>query len=163
MIDLQVLDNYVISVCETQDLTIEQLKSKSRLRNIVERRMVLSYVLRSELGMTYMAIGEYLNIHHATAMYYCKKCKDFLDVYPHIQRMHKDFIIIFELYKDMLYGNINTKTINLSRTKTRSNALIKTLIFSNNILRTKINQLKEIIDDKQERKTHNSREEIQSR
>tara|TARA_R110000824_G_scaffold49716_3_gene139451 strand:- start:333 stop:773 length:441 start_codon:yes stop_codon:yes gene_type:complete len=143
MIDLQVLDDYAINICETQELTLEQLKSKSRKRKYVEKRMVLSYILRVELGMTYQAIGDYLGLNHATILHHCRKCKGFLDVYPHFRRIHEDFMQILELHKGTLYESINPKNINVERSSTRAYALIKTLLNSNRILRIKIELLKE--------------------
>lgn len=54
------LSNFFADYCEQVDLTIEELFSKSRKREIVDKRMVLAYLLRTSLGMTYHDIGEAL-------------------------------------------------------------------------------------------------------
>lgn len=45
-------------VCETYDVTTEQLRHKRRERNIVEARHVLSWVLVKKMGMTLSEVGK---------------------------------------------------------------------------------------------------------
>ena len=39
--------------CKKVDITKEQLFSKSRKRDLVDKRMIIAYLLRKSLGMTY--------------------------------------------------------------------------------------------------------------
>lgn len=57
----------------------ELLKSKTRIREIVEARMAVSYYKRTVLGYTFVQIGDSLNINHATVVHAVKTASDLLE------------------------------------------------------------------------------------
>tara|TARA_R100000458_G_C8239463_1_gene218933 strand:- start:377 stop:835 length:459 start_codon:yes stop_codon:yes gene_type:complete len=134
------LSNFFTDYCEQVDLTIEELFSKSRKREIVDKRMVLAYLLRTSLGMTYHDIGEALKKNHATIIYAIKNLENFITVYPHIKRLydigegcmlkHKENLV--EFYKIPIRSEIE-----------RQRKLVEILLDNNEKLQTKIKKLKE--------------------
>jgi len=68
------------SVCEVFELTPIQLRSRSRLRHIVEAKAVLCYILHKKQGLTSLATGEYLKLNHATVLHHCKNVANWIEV-----------------------------------------------------------------------------------
>ena len=72
MKNIEALKDFYQDYCKKVDMTFEQLYSKSRKREIVDKRMILAYLLRTALGMTYHDIGEALKKNHATIIYHIR-------------------------------------------------------------------------------------------
>ena len=140
----EALRDFYEDYCEKVEMTIEQLYSKSRKRELVEKRMVLMYTLRKSVGMTLHKIASSLDKNHATIIHAVKSIENFIQVYPHIQRyydvadeclmIHKENLI--EYYKSPVYTEIE-----------RNRALVDILIDSNDRLKSKVKKLKEQLDD----------------
>ena len=47
MISEKYLDEFISDFCLKTDITLEQLKSKTRVREVVEKRMIIAYFLRN--------------------------------------------------------------------------------------------------------------------
>lgn len=72
--------NKIISVvCDYYGVTQKEIISKSRKRNIVNARQVLSYLLRKN-KLTYHYIGKLLSRNHSTIVQSCKVIEDLLQV-----------------------------------------------------------------------------------
>lgn len=56
-------------ISEERSISIEELTSRSRLRDIVEGRQLFSYILRERFGYPYAKIGHLLRRNHATILY----------------------------------------------------------------------------------------------
>ena len=139
------LKDYFKEYCEKVEMTTEQLYSKSRKRDLVEKRMSIMYVLRKSVGMTLHTIAESLNKNHATVIHAVKTIEDFIKVYPHI-RMH------CELAEEALLNHKENlieyfKTPILSEIE-RNKQLVDILLDNNDKLKLKIKQLKKELDEK---------------
>ena len=88
MIQEKYLDEYITAYCKKVDITLEQLKSKGRKRDLVEKRMIAAYFLRNKVGMTFLSVGKYLHKNHASVIHYVNLTENFLTVYPHIKRLY---------------------------------------------------------------------------
>jgi len=125
------------------DLTIEQLLSKSRRRELVEKRMVLAYILRKSLGMTYYDIGDAINKNHASIIHSVKTIENFLSVYPHIRKLYAIADETLINHKENLIEYYNSPI----RTEIeREKKLVEILLDNNSKLKLKIKQLKKELD-----------------
>jgi len=139
MIDNGPLLNFFKEYCEKVDITIEELFLKSRKRDLVEKRMVLSYVLRKSLGMTYQDIGKSLEKNHASIIHSIKTIENFLSVYPHIKRLYSAADETLTDHKEKLIEFYNSPI----RTEIeREKQLVEILLDNNSKLKLKIKQLK---------------------
>jgi|TARA_R110002020_G_scaffold6208_5_gene25941 hypothetical protein len=139
MTDNESLRDYFEEYCGKVDITLNQLYSKSRKRDLVEKRMVLMYTLRKSVGMTLHKIADALDKNHATIIHAVKSIEDFIVVYPHIQKYydladeclvnHKENLI--EYYRSPIFTEIE-----------RNRALVDILIDNNSKLKSKIKKLK---------------------
>ena len=130
--------------CKKVDITKEQLFSKNRKRDLVEKRMVLSYILRKSLGMTYHKIGKVLNKNHASILYSVKNIENFLIVYPHIRELYNIADEVLLEHKEDLIEFYNSPI----RTQIeREKKLVEILLDNNNILKSKIKHLKKELYD----------------
>ena len=144
MTNSEALRDYYEEYCQKVDMTLDQLYSKSRKRDLVEKRMVLMYTLRKSVGMTLHKIAHSLNKNHATIIHAVKSIENFIKVYPHIQRYydaadeclinHKENLI--EYYRSPILTEIE-----------RNRALVDILIDSNDKLKTRVKKLKKQLDD----------------
>tara|TARA_R100000908_G_C3723897_1_gene125673 strand:- start:331 stop:774 length:444 start_codon:yes stop_codon:yes gene_type:complete len=144
MIENESLKDYFEEYCNKVDITLEQLYSKSRKRDLVEKRMVLMYTLRKSVGMTLHKIADALDKNHATIIHAVKSIEDFIVVYPHIQRFydiadeclgnHKENLI--EFYRSPIFTEVE-----------RNRALVDILIDSNGKLKSKIKKLNKQLND----------------
>ena len=132
MTENESLKDYFTEYCEKVEITLDQLYSKSRKRDLVEKRMVLMYTLRKSVGMTLNKIAEALDKNHATIIHAVKSIEDFIVVYPHIQRYydladecltnHKENLV--EYYRHPIFTEVE-----------RNRALVDILIDSNDKLK----------------------------
>jgi chromosomal replication initiator protein len=68
-------------VCAKMNVTVDELKSKSRLRRIVYPKQVIMYLLRKKCMMTYMEIGRLMgNRDHTTVIHSIQNVKDLMSV-----------------------------------------------------------------------------------
>ena len=135
----EALRNFYEDYCEKVDMTLDELYSKSRKRELVEKRMVLMYTLRKSVGMTLHKIANSLDKNHATIIHAVKSIDNFIKVYPHIQRYydwadeclmeHRENLI--EFYRSPILSEIE-----------RNRALVDILIDSNDKLKSKVKKLK---------------------
>jgi hypothetical protein len=136
----EALRNFYEDYCKKVDMTLDELYSKSRKRELVEKRMVLMYTLRKSVGMTLHKIANSLDKNHATIIHSVKSIDNFIKVYPHIQRYydwadeclmeHRENLI--EFYRSPILSEIE-----------RNRALVDILIESNDKLKLKVKKLKE--------------------
>ena len=70
-------------------ITYEQMRSASRLREIVFARRVLCVIARRHWDMTYEVIGRLINKDHSSVIYYIKKHDHEYEKYPDYSRMYK--------------------------------------------------------------------------
>jgi len=72
-------DMIISQVANAYGIDVQKLYKKSRLREIVEPRAVILYLLRKN-GMTYMKTGNIFNLDHATVIYHYKRVIELLQV-----------------------------------------------------------------------------------
>jgi len=56
-------------ISEERSISIEELTSRSRIREVVECRQLFSHILRERFGYPYSKIGRLLGRNHATILY----------------------------------------------------------------------------------------------
>ncbi len=144
MTDNQTLLDYFFDYGKEVDISVEELCSKSRKRNLVEKRMVLMYTLRKSLGMTLHNIAKAFGKNHATVLHALKTIEDFLNIYPHIRKYYDAAEECLIEHKENLAEYYNSPILSdLERNK----QLVDILIDNNDKLKTKIKQLKKEIDE----------------
>tara|TARA_B100000519_G_C14258208_1_gene446150 strand:+ start:289 stop:732 length:444 start_codon:yes stop_codon:yes gene_type:complete len=135
----QALLDFFIAYCNRVDLTIEQLYSKSKKRELVEKRMVLVYVLRKSIGMTFHNIANALEKNHATMIHAVKSIENFIKVYPHIQKMYDMAEECLIDHKQNLIEYYNSPILTEIE---RNKQLVDILLDNNDRLKLQIKQLK---------------------
>ena len=144
MTDNQTLLDYFFDYGKEVDITVEELCSKSRKRDLVEKRMVLMYTLRKSLGMTLHNIAKAFGKNHATVLHALKTIEDFLNIYPHIRKYYDAAEECLIEHKENLTEYYNSPILSdLERNK----QLVDILIDNNDKLKTKIKQLKKELDE----------------
>ena len=76
---IEELINYV---CNSNSVTIEDLKSKKQHRNLSETRHVLFYILHKVFCIGCSNVGSMFNRDHATVLHGCKTVSGFIEVDP---------------------------------------------------------------------------------
>jgi hypothetical protein len=147
MINNKPLIDFFEDYCKRVDITKEQLFSKSRKRDLVEKRMVLSYTLRKSLGMTYQQIGKSLDKNHASIIHSIKNIENFLSVYPHIRRLYNISDEVLLEHKENLIEFYNSP---IKTQIEREKKLVEILLDNNSMLKSKIKQLKKQLNDVKE-------------
>ncbi len=142
MIQQKYLDEYITEYCKKVDITLEQLKSKSRKRDLVEKRMIAAYFLRNKVGMTFLDVGKYLHKNHASVIHYINLTERFLGIYPHIKRLYN---IADELYDEYSEKLIISYDMPYSISE-KEEKLIEILLENNTKLREKIINLENYIN-----------------
>ena len=66
----QTLDNILIKVCEYMNVKLNDIKSASRKREIVNARKMFSRIAYFDYDFTCYSIGEILNREHESITYY---------------------------------------------------------------------------------------------
>lgn len=79
------VDKVINAVCEVCNVTLGDIKSKSRKQEFVYARFIICHLLR-EYGLKLQAIGYIINKNHATVLY---DLKSYLNEYQ-ISHMFKD-------------------------------------------------------------------------
>jgi len=80
-------------VCEHFDVTIDQLKSKRRTRDLALARQVAMYIAREEIGAPLTKIGrEFGGRDHTTVMHACSKIADLCRRDPGFRGTIKDLV-----------------------------------------------------------------------
>jgi len=101
------IDDFIDEYCELQNVSRDILFSKRRDRPLVERRMVLAFLLRNRTELTWQAIGDIMNRNHASIIHYATKVEGYIDVYPHLQRMFQAANNLFKKHKHLINSNVD--------------------------------------------------------
>ena len=67
------INNFIDDFCDNNDVTPTELLSKYRKRELVEKRMVLSYFLKIKFDLTFDKIATIMNRTHASIIHYIKR------------------------------------------------------------------------------------------
>jgi len=145
MTDTKILDDFIADYCNRVDTTLDILKSRTRKRDVVEKRMVIAYVLRDMVGLTLARAGKCINKDHATIIHYTKTIKRFLSVYPHIKRLYGEAIKSYDEFKVLLHVSYNTPIIR----NEREAKLVDILLENQEKLKLKIHKLEKEIYGKE--------------
>ena len=79
------------------NVTIDDMRSASRRRNIVNARFIFSTILYELTGFSYSHIGQLINRDHATVLYHIKTCRQLIDIDKYFKNMYNEV-------KNQLYG-----------------------------------------------------------
>lgn len=84
--------------CTVNNISIQDIKGRSRKNGLPLFRHVFAYLMRTELNVTLQNIGDVLGRNHDTILYGINKISDYLSVpkfYPDIKRMVDIFSILY--------------------------------------------------------------------
>lgn len=81
------------------DITVEQMRSKSRKPNIVLARQVYCHIARNDFKNTYTSIGEAILKHHATIIYAIRCIDSLISIDQFDDNVRKR--IVFESIKEI--------------------------------------------------------------
>lgn len=70
------IEKYCMIFCESNNTTIEEIKSKSRYLEVIKKRQALQYYLCEMFTFSYSSVKRYLGFHHSTIMHNCKVVKE---------------------------------------------------------------------------------------
>lgn len=70
----------------------EQLKSKTRLRDFVEARYIFAYIVKNQTNLSWRLIGEYINRDHSTTIYYVKQANWFLKTDKRLNKLYSQIL-----------------------------------------------------------------------
>ena len=120
-------EKLVTRVCIVLDLSIKQLKSKSRESNIILQRRAFIRLL-SDTGMTTKNVGLVFNRDHSSVIFNNRRHKDLLDIKykPYIslfERIKKEFVIRRELIDNVIQSLLEILS---NENKLRHNTLMET-------------------------------------
>ena len=120
-------EKLVTRVCILLDLSIKQLKSKSREADIVLQRRAFIRLL-SDTGMTTKNVGLVFDKDHSSVIFNNRRHKDLLDIKykPYIslfERIKKEFVIRRELIDNVIQSLLEILS---NENKLRHNTLMET-------------------------------------
>jgi hypothetical protein len=153
------LEVFIAEYCKRVDITILHLRSKSRKRELVEKRMILATILRNKIGLTLTDAGNQLSRNHSSIIHYVKMTERFITVYPHLQRLYDVGLELYNENKEYLFLSYvlpqtsgKTRFINNLYSEGEQK-LIKILLEKNNNLNKTIIKLEKEIYDNESNKT----------
>lgn len=86
------------AVGDTCGVTVEDIMSRTRLREFVDARQLYCYIMREKFGLSLSKIGKTINRDHATAIHSVKTHKNKCDVMREYRDLtHRAFEKISEL------------------------------------------------------------------
>ena len=82
------------SLCKIFNIKSKFLKKNTnRTRDVIDARRFLVYYMYNELGINYNSMKKYIvGMHHATAIYQCRKLEDLLQVEKPLKKKYYKFI-----------------------------------------------------------------------
>ena len=88
------IESYITSLTRAiqsvLDVTIDDMRSASRRRNIVNARFIFSTILYELTGFSYSHIGRIINRDHATVLYHIKTCRQLIDIDKYFKNMYNE-------------------------------------------------------------------------
>lgn len=85
------VDALIQNVCDHFGINIHNIADKTRKREYVEARGIISYHLRRRTNKSFMDIGELFNKDHASIMHYIKRTENLMDVDSKYKELVKSF------------------------------------------------------------------------
>ena len=74
------INDIIERVCSHFELPISQLYIKRNLREVVEVRSIVMYLLHRYLGITSTEVARIFDKNHATVLHNCNKVQGFMDI-----------------------------------------------------------------------------------
>lgn len=81
---IRTVEQMLEEICLDLEVPIEKIKSKSRLRELADKRAIVCYLFYRVLRLNSVATGKLVNRNHATAIVSCYKVEGLLK-YPEFQ------------------------------------------------------------------------------
>ena len=79
--NLESATEMVKKICDKINITYEEMKSSTRIQEVVSARQSIWYIFNKEYGMTFTSISKIFNKNHATIIHGVKKVEDELYLY----------------------------------------------------------------------------------
>lgn len=89
------------TACIVNNITLEQLESKSRIRPVIEARRMVFNVARDLLEMTFSETGKIFNQNHATAIHHIKQNRALISVDSFYRKRYNYFINLIKSNLDL--------------------------------------------------------------
>mgnify|MGYP003632275015 FL=1 len=142
MIRNEYINKFILDYCNLTNTSMEDICSKCRKRDTVEKRMVIAHFLRKKILMSYQHIGSILNKHHATIIHYEGLTSDMIEIYPHIKELHNLAEEAYQMNKETLFISYGEP----STLQKKERKLIDILLNENKQLQNKIINLEKELD-----------------
>lgn len=85
-------DKIINIVCNKTKISFEDLKKKNRSRSNVEARQIIFKILRTEIGLTTVKIGEIFNVDHSTVVYGVKQANNLCESNLNFKQKYESII-----------------------------------------------------------------------
>ena len=118
------INKFINEFCENFEISKIKLKSQSRKRDLVDRRMLLCYILRRKFDVNYKEIGSFVNRHHASIIHYIKLAETLINNNAEFRIMYDECMIIYKTYSH-LYESKSEILSNVMDENTRLRKLLE--------------------------------------
>lgn len=85
-------EQIISKICMSYGISEKQLKSKSRLRHLVDARGIAMYILNKKMNYNTLMIGKLLNRNHATIIHQVRKIEGLIEVDKLFKETVNEFI-----------------------------------------------------------------------
>lgn len=107
-VSIEVAEEFIKHYCTYNHIIYKDLKSKSRISELVFHRTILFNILVNYFELTYTASGKMFNRDHATAIHCIKKYEDLVDFYPEYKRQYNTAISLAAMYLEKGENSFNS-------------------------------------------------------
>jgi len=104
-IDDKKIKSLINYVCKNHGITILQLQSKKRNREIVECRHEIFYILHKVYKVRSIKVGSLFNRDHSTVLHSCKTVSNFIEIDKKYENHMSNLINNFRSYYSTMQNN----------------------------------------------------------
>lgn len=85
-------DTVMLKVCKHFDITVEQLRSKTRERTLIVARSYYIHILYEFMGVTLQRIADSINRDHSSIIHLRNKFNSDLNIYQDVRQPYRKFV-----------------------------------------------------------------------
>ena len=134
-----IINNFINEFCEKFNITLNEIKGKSRVSDINIRRNLLIYMLRRVFKLTSEKVGILVNRNHANVLHHTADFYTSMDLYDYHRELYQTSLEFSLKYLHYI------SEINNNKDSVKA-LLIDMLVGSNTELKEKVNNLIEQYD-----------------
>tara|TARA_R100001594_G_scaffold50196_2_gene83306 strand:- start:709 stop:1161 length:453 start_codon:yes stop_codon:yes gene_type:complete len=101
------INEFIDDFCEQHNITITSLQSKTKRRDVADKRKMLSYFLRNKVGLTFEEVGKIMKKDHSTIVFHVKSVEDFLLYDKYFKILYNNVDKIYQKYTDNLKNDLD--------------------------------------------------------